>query len=169
MYSVLFLCTGNYYRSRFAEIFFNARAAVENLPWQAFSRGLAIETGVRNVGPMSAYAIKRLADLGITSATTQRFPMPVQEHDLQQAHWIIALQEAEHRPFVQERHPAWVDKMVYWHIRDMAPTPAYDPLHEIVQNVQNLFPHLRQLIVSQDMPDLSTPSGENMCGVGPKR
>ncbi len=143
VHSLLFLCTGNYYRSRFAEILFNARAAADGLPWQAFSRGLAIEMGAQNVGPMSAYAIKVLADLGITSATTQRFPMPVQEHDLRQAHVIIALQEAEHRPYVQERHPAWVDKMLYWHIRDVLPTPAYDPLHEIAQGMQSLLQQLR--------------------------
>ena len=166
---LLFLCTGNYYRSRFAEILFNAQAAMDGLPWQAFSRGLAIEMGVQNVGPMSAYAVKVLADLGITSAATQRLPMPVQEHDLQQAHVIIALQEAEHRPYVQERHPAWVDKMVYWHIRDVLPTPAYDPLHEIAQGMQSLLQQLRQPVASQGMHDLSTRPGENMCGEDPKR
>jgi len=36
--TVLFLCTGNYYRSRFAEILFNAVAAKEGLGWRADSR-----------------------------------------------------------------------------------------------------------------------------------
>ena len=32
MYKLLFLCTGNYYRSRFAELLFNAMAAPKELP-----------------------------------------------------------------------------------------------------------------------------------------
>ena len=35
--TVLFLCTGNYYRSRFAEILFNSVASKLGLPWQASS------------------------------------------------------------------------------------------------------------------------------------
>lgn len=33
---VLFLCTGNYYRSRFAEALFNYRTTTELLAWSAF-------------------------------------------------------------------------------------------------------------------------------------
>ena len=50
---ILFLCTGNHYRSRFAEILFNFVAGRMGLPWKAFSRGLALERGVNNVGPMA--------------------------------------------------------------------------------------------------------------------
>jgi protein-tyrosine-phosphatase len=64
MSKLLFLCTGNYYRSRFAELLFNAMAATHALPWQAFSRGLAIDKGVNNVGPMSPLAIDALRALG---------------------------------------------------------------------------------------------------------
>ena len=39
---LLFICTGNYYRSRFAEAVFNHHAKQRGLPWRAFSRGLAI-------------------------------------------------------------------------------------------------------------------------------
>ena len=35
--TVLFLCTGNYYRSRFAEILFNSVAGRMGLPWKASS------------------------------------------------------------------------------------------------------------------------------------
>src|SRR5256885_17038856 len=55
--TVLFLCTGNYYRSRFAEILFNSVAGKMGLPWQAASRGLALEPGVNNVGPMAGGAV----------------------------------------------------------------------------------------------------------------
>ena len=44
--TVLFLCTGNYYRGRFAEVLFNSVAGKMGLPWRATSRGLALERGV---------------------------------------------------------------------------------------------------------------------------
>ena len=43
MKTVLFLSTGNYYRSRFAEILFNSIAPRYGLPWKAESRGLGVE------------------------------------------------------------------------------------------------------------------------------
>jgi protein-tyrosine phosphatase len=42
--TILFLCTGNYYRSRFAEELFNHHAERAGLYWVAQSRGLALET-----------------------------------------------------------------------------------------------------------------------------
>ena len=64
MKTVLFLCTGNYYRSRFAEELFNHRAEHAGLDWIAQSRGLAIERGVNNVGPISPFALEGLKDRG---------------------------------------------------------------------------------------------------------
>ncbi len=54
--TVLFLCTGNYYGSRFAEVLFNSVAGKMGLAWRASSRGLARERGVHNVGPMAVSA-----------------------------------------------------------------------------------------------------------------
>ena len=45
MNTVLFLCSGNYYRSRFAEHQFNAIADRDQLPWRADSRGLVVGPG----------------------------------------------------------------------------------------------------------------------------
>jgi protein-tyrosine phosphatase len=141
-YTLLFLCTGNYYRSRFAEILFNARAARAGVPWVAISRGLALEKGVNNVGPISRSAVKALAALGIPPEGGERYPLQVQEQDLQAAHLIIALQETEHQPYVRERYPAWSAKVEYWHVRDIEPTPTYNPLQEIEQAIGRLLPRL---------------------------
>ena len=51
--TVLFLCTGNYHASRFAEILFNTVAGKMGLAWRASSRGLAPERGLNNVGPIT--------------------------------------------------------------------------------------------------------------------
>src|SRR5229473_3236529 len=63
--TVLFLCTGNYYRSRFAEVLFNSVAGKMGLPWRASSKGLALERGVNNVGPMAVSAIAALEALAL--------------------------------------------------------------------------------------------------------
>src|SRR5947207_764024 len=96
--TVLFLCTGNYYRSRFAEVVFNDRAARRGLPWRAESRGLALERGVNNVGPISRHAYRRLTELGLPFDDYLRLPMAVSEEDLRRADLIVGLKEVEHRP-----------------------------------------------------------------------
>src|SRR5689334_3410700 len=106
--TVLFLCTGNYYRSRFAKILFNSVAGKMNLPWKALSRGLALERGVNNVGPMASSAVRALEARGLRAvAEFGRFPIQVTVKDFEAARWIVALKEAEHQPLLQERFPAW--------------------------------------------------------------
>jgi protein-tyrosine phosphatase len=117
---MLFLCTGNYYRSRYAECLFNSVAGKMRLPWAATSRGLALERGVNNVGPMAQAAIQALQARGVRGEPLTRPPLAVLAKDLEQAHWIVALKEAEHRPLVVERFPAWTDQVEYWHVEDAA-------------------------------------------------
>ena len=142
MRTVLFLCTGNYYRSRFAEALFNALAVESDLAWQADSRGLALEKGVNNVGPISVTAVNALQTLGVRLQDGARYPLQVQEQDFQQAALVIALKETEHRPYVSTRYPAWVDAIEYWHVHDGNPTPAYNPLTEIEREVRRLIQRL---------------------------
>src|SRR5438105_14447533 len=102
--TVLFLCTGNYYRSRFAEDLFNSVAGRMGLPWRAASRGLALERGVNNVGPMAAAAVKALEARGLRGiADVARLPTQVTADDFDMADWIVALKEAEHLPLLRER------------------------------------------------------------------
>jgi protein-tyrosine phosphatase len=61
---VLFLCTGNYYRSRYAEELFNHLATAEGLAWHAFSCGAAEKGSPDNFGPMSLFAREALAAKG---------------------------------------------------------------------------------------------------------
>src|SRR5262245_10326647 len=115
----LFLCSGNYYRSRFAEILFNSVAEKMGLPWRASSRGLALERGVNNVGPMAVAAIKALESRGLrTIADFARSPMQVAADDFAAAGWIVALKEAEHLPLLQERFPAHAGKVEFWQVDD---------------------------------------------------
>jgi protein-tyrosine phosphatase len=136
--TVLFLCTGNYYRSRFAEVLFNSVAGKMGLPWRASSRGLALERGVNNVGPMAAAAIKALEAMGVCAGEGMtRLPVQVTTDDLEGAALIVALKHAEHLPLVQERFPAWVEKVEFWHVDD-----APDVLGVIEQEVMGLVARL---------------------------
>jgi protein-tyrosine-phosphatase len=117
--TVLFLCTGNYYRSRFAEAYFNSIAADLGLSWTATSRGLALERGHNNIGPMAPSAVRALAALGVLSGDAVcRFPQRAAAADLEKADIIVALKQDEHRPMLMEHFPAWAEKVEYWHIDD---------------------------------------------------
>jgi low molecular weight protein-tyrosine phosphatase len=131
--TVLFLCSGNYYRSRFAEIVFNRHAARLRLPWRADSRGFRLNP--QNIGPISIYARERLQSLGIESEAIDRLPRAAVAADLAAAALIIALKEAEHRAMARERFPAWVDRIEYWHIHDLdcaAPSHALSELERAI-------------------------------------
>jgi len=112
--TVLFLCTGNYYRSRFAEILFNRLAETRGLSWRAGSRGLALDLATDNVGPISPFALQGLTIRGIQTDAANRHPLQVTEDELQGAGHVVAMKEAEHRPMLTERFPAWIDRVEYW-------------------------------------------------------
>jgi translation initiation factor 1 len=117
--TVLFLCTGNSFRSRFAEALFNSVAGKMGLPWRATSRGLALERGVNNVGPMAASAIKALEAMGVSAGgDCARAPAQVTAKDLEAADRVIALKQDEHLPLLRERFPAWAEKVEFWHVDD---------------------------------------------------
>ncbi len=159
--TVLFLCTGNYYRSRFAEVLFNSAAGKMGLPWRASSRGLALERGVNNVGPMAVEAVKALEALGVRAAeAVARFPAQVTTDDLERADRVVALKRAEHLPLLQERFPAWAEKVEFWHVDD-----APEVLGLIEQEVMGLAARIlgggqRQEIQSTEAPIPERPTAK---------
>ena len=149
--TVLFLCTGNYYRSRFAEVYFNELAGRAGLDWSADSRALNISAG-RNVGPMAAAAIERLRSRGIHLQPDIRFPQPLSEADLQSASLIIALKEAEHRPMLEKLFPRWTQAVEFWHVHDVDQATAEESLGEIEGHVEQLIKRLQLPEASGDTP-----------------
>ena len=117
MNRVLFLCSGNYYRSRYAEILFNWHSRQRGLAWHAESRGLALDS--RNAGPISRHTVSHLSARGISCANYLRFPQQVTEADFAAADRIIAVKEAEHRPIVEARFAKWRHLVEYWHVHDL--------------------------------------------------
>jgi protein-tyrosine phosphatase len=139
---VLFLCSGNYYRSRFAEIFFNTQVQDESIPWRSFSRGLVVDRISNNIGPISRVAQHRLATQGIHLPADIRFPVQLLEPDLLAADLIIAMKEVEHRPMFAERFPVWTDRAEYWHIDDVDYARPEDALAALERNVRQLIDRL---------------------------
>ncbi len=141
--TVLFLCTGNYYRSRFAEHYFNEQARLRNMDWQASSRGL--QPSQDNLGFMSRDALDRLRVLDINPPEPLRLPMDLQEDDLRAATVTIAVNEIEHRPLMEARFPEWTERVRYWRIFDVDVTAADTGLAAIEEAVQALLSELSAL------------------------
>jgi len=89
--TLLFLCSGNYYRSRFAELVFNERARVAEIGWTASSAGLLPEDLLAELGLISPTVLERVRTLGIAVAATPRGPRPVALRDFESANRVIAL------------------------------------------------------------------------------
>jgi protein-tyrosine phosphatase len=122
MHQVLFICSGNYYRSRFAEILFSHLAVGQGLPWTAQSRGFRLSP--QNVGNLSSHTIAACRARGLPF-DPQRGPQVLSEADLLAATRIIAMKESEHRAMMRERFSEWVDRIEYWNIHDIdVATPA---------------------------------------------
>jgi len=116
---VLFLCTGNYYRSRYAEEVFNHHASREGLAWRAFSRALAERCSPENVGPMSPLAVKALLAKGICAGSAARNPIPCSLTDFDGVDLVVALKEAEHRPMLERRFHGISNPIEYWDVDDI--------------------------------------------------
>ena len=136
MKHILFLCTGNFYRSRFAEAVFNHAAEAVHLPWRATSRGLA--THMAPDAPLSPHIIAALAERGVCVHHTAIDKKQASADDLAAADLIIALRDSEHRPFLQRDFPESADKVRYWDIPDvdeLAPERALPATEKLVRSL----------------------------------
>jgi protein-tyrosine phosphatase len=145
----LFICTGNYYRSRFAEAVFNHLAEQRGLGWRAFSRGLNADAVEGDLSPFTELA---MAERGIGRRHTGPTRVPLSEPDLRAADLIVALKEAEHRPMMAELFPAWADRVDYWHVHDLDAAMPRDALPEIERRVAELVETLRAKAAPHSVP-----------------
>jgi protein-tyrosine phosphatase len=137
---VLFLCSGNYYRSRFAEAFFNHHAARQGIAWRAESRGFRLSP--KNVGPISAHAVRGLEERGISLEVPHRSPQVANEQDLADSHLVVALKEGEHRPLMRQHFADWVERVEYWRIDDMDFAAPHVALAELEGEIHKLLARL---------------------------
>jgi protein-tyrosine phosphatase len=136
--TVLFLCTGNYYRSRFAEELFNHEADRAGLDWIAHSCGLALERGANNVGPIAPVVLHALKELTISARGADRFPRQCTVDDLANADFVVAVKEAEHRPLVRERFGEWERRLDYWNVHDVEDAAPVEALKLLAREIRML-------------------------------
>ncbi len=132
---VLFICTGNYYRSRFAEVFFNHYAQKYNLDCVGFSRGFQEST--------RPFAISPNAQNGLESKNIpfdlSRFPIKLQPKDFMAADQIILMDEIEHYPMLKEEYPEWMNRAIFWQIRDIDFESPCSALPKLEQQLEVLL------------------------------
>ena len=139
---LLFICTGNYYRSRYAELFFNDLALKKQLNWTATSRGLAADEG-HNVGSIAPHVHERLKLRGIPINGHARFPMQLEEKDLLGSNLIIALDRSDHQPMMTKQFPAWADQITYWDVPDLNLMDSDSAFAAIEKNIYSLLEDVR--------------------------
>ncbi|MEO0325410.1 MAG: low molecular weight phosphatase family protein [Myxococcota bacterium] len=141
MRRVLFLCTGNYYRSRFCEAVFTAAAEARGVPWRASSRGLWRGTSV-HTEPLSPFTRDALVARKLRYAEAGRLPRRAMEGDFEGAAHIVAVCEREHRPVIELRFPAWRHRVEYWTVADVDRVPAEEALPRLERQVHALMGRL---------------------------
>ena len=139
---VLFLCTANYYRSRFAELMFNHLAPQIAPDWSAFSRALAIEENWCNTGPISQHTRDACRLRAIELPDSIREPAGVTDSDFASANRVIAVKEAEHRRYVQQRHPHRIQSVKFWDVHDLDISGPSETCDLIERNVRALLAEL---------------------------
>jgi protein-tyrosine phosphatase len=140
---VLFLCTANYYRSRYAEELFNHFVKAEGLAWRAFSCAASERSYPENVGPMSRFTREALAAKGIVPEGGLRDPRSCSLADFVAAELVVALKETEHRPLIERRFPGVAKRITYWHVDDIEFVHPSIALVQIDNHVSELISSLR--------------------------
>ena len=148
--TILFICTGNFYRSRFAEAVFNYYADLMGLDWHAFSRGLAPHLVYGEISPRTQDA---LLARGISRRYTAAIKACLTEHDLETADRVIALKESEHRLLMRRQFPEWLDRIEYWQFSDLDYWGPLDTLSRIELQVADLLEELRVKEAEQSTTD----------------
>ena len=143
MNSVLFLCTGNFYRSRFAEEYFNHRANTVGMNWRAASRGLVRDmTTTGNIGPMATDSLEALRELGIHAKDASRFPTSVAADDFETHDHVVALSRCEHQPMIEMLFPDYLDRVEYFDIEDGHLEPVTTALPRLSRLIDLLLERL---------------------------
>ncbi len=124
---LLFICSGNYYRSRLAEILFNHLAPAAGLEWDAASRGL-LSTG--ELKGMSEHTIAYLKANKLSHlAAEPRNPLVADVEDLTDADLVVGMCLEEHKSMVEQKFLALAKalhragRIRYWNIYDIPGRP----------------------------------------------
>jgi len=140
---VTFVCSANFYRSRFAEYLFNHLASEMGTAWHADSRGLRVGHW-GDVGALSHFTVDGLRARGVPVEDNPRYPQQLALTDLVHSNLVVAVKEVEHRAMMEELFPDWVDAVEYWDVDDIDCAPPDEALAYLEQRVRSLILRLQQ-------------------------
>ena len=136
---VLFVCTGNFYRSRFAEAIFKAHATTGALT--ANSRGL--DTSKPRDTGLSPLVVAELKRLKVSADLVAGYPRQLKREDLDAADVVVLLDGREHAPMLHKQFPqADMTKVRQWSVPDVPAMAASDAFAEITRQVDLLVAEL---------------------------
>ena len=139
---VLFVCTGNHYRSRFAEALFNQKAREAHLDWMAVSRGLRLVPSQQGI---SSLAQRELIQRGVPQELWKGDPKALTKEDLEASNYIVLMDEAEHRPMLEKQFPVRDDhKIHYWHIGEIGKMKLPTACKAMAKDVEELLGTLKR-------------------------
>ena len=133
---ILFVCTGNYYRSRFAEAVFNFYFGGGKTNWTAISRGFRPDTLTveQRKTHASVHTFSKLKELGIPLSFIDGTPTFITAKDLADSDYIVALHRKEHEPMFVEKFPKFnLKKVEFWDVPDgkeILPSEALQRVYE---------------------------------------
>ena len=134
---VLFVCTGNFYRSRFAEALFNEKAREAHLEWRAASRGLRLVPSQHGI---SSVAQQELIKRRVPRELWSGVPQSLTAEDLIKSDCIVLMDEAEHRPMLEKQFPVRDDRKIhYWHIGESGRMKPSLACQEMFGDVEELL------------------------------
>jgi len=142
---LLFVCSGNFYRSRLAEILFLHYTDPEKRDWEVFSRGLAVGPVMRGV---ASEVVDFLKPMGLDTGD-YRDPRPLLVDELIGASHVVLLNRAEHEPAIErEFHPVYrkllgAGAITFWNVFDLPyestsrgkTTPPSQPAESAVEHI----------------------------------
>jgi len=137
MKKVLFVCTANIHRSRFAEEVFNFFCTKHNKDYHAFSAGLRV--GDYSYRKIYFPALENLKIFNIIPKRPNDLSKHIKDVNLENYDKIICMDEDEHKPMVNSDPKLSNYNFEYWNITDMPKVDSNVSLPICYKKVENLL------------------------------
>ena len=141
MNNILFVCTGNIFRSRFAEEVFNHLCKINGVDATAFSAGLQV--GRYKQRKIYWPAINELEKLKIEPLRSNEDSVHIDDIDVSIYDQIICMDEEEHKPMVRSNELLSGFTFQYWNIVDMPKVSSDISLPKCYKKVESLIDQLK--------------------------
>ena len=139
---VNFVCSGNYYRSRLAEAYFNYISDLLRLNYVADSHGLAIHFAdelAEEHGEISPFSREKLEEIGVPEQYYMRDRKSLTSDAIDNSDINIALDRKEHTPMLKEQFPERESSFCYLDIKDVFDWEPERTISETINQVEGNY------------------------------